>query len=198
MEQEITDTDEYNYNLDCKIRDVRELIDSSSNTSHINTMAFSMIPNALSFAPETRQENMNTCANDSQSNQYMSHPAPNTSSSESVHVQRPSMSRSATYNNNHKLHKLDLPHFNGDVLNWQTLWDNFETSIHRNDTLTPVQKFSYLNAQLKGNAAETIEGIQLTHGNYETAVNLLKKRYSTNPCIYESIDELTTATRRIS
>ncbi|XP_061173695.1 uncharacterized protein LOC133182864 [Saccostrea echinata] len=78
---------------------------------------------------------------------------------------------------NHRLPKLDLPHFYGDVLEWNTFWDSYESTIHCNHTLMPIQKFSYLKAQLRDTAAQTIAGFALTNANYETAIDLLKERF---------------------
>ncbi|CAC5421814.1 unnamed protein product [Mytilus coruscus] len=81
------------------------------------------------------------------------------------------------FSNNHRLPKLDLPHFDWDVLQWSTFWDSYESIIHYNSSLTPIQKFSYLKAQLIGSAAQTIAGFALTNANYETAVCMLRKRF---------------------
>ena len=43
--------------------------------------------------------------------------------------------------------------------------------------LTPIEKFSYLRATLRGSAAATINGLSLSSANYEAAVALLKERY---------------------
>ena len=43
-----------------------------------------------------------------------------------------------------QLSKLELPHFNGNPLTWQSFWDCFEASIHTKNNLTGVQKLSYL------------------------------------------------------
>ncbi|XP_060568771.1 uncharacterized protein LOC132727352 [Ruditapes philippinarum] len=84
------------------------------------------------------------------------------------------MSASAQY---HRLPKLSLPKFNGDILSWQTFWDSFESTVHLNCNLTDVQKFSYLKSQLEGEANRTIDGFALTNTNYARATELLKERY---------------------
>jgi len=38
-------------------------------------------------------------------------------------------------------------------------WDSFYTTIHTNPNLSGVQKFSYLKAQLEGDAARIIAGL---------------------------------------
>ena len=77
----------------------------------------------------------------------------------------------------HKLPKLSLPIFTGNILEWQTFWDSFESSVHHNDSLSDIQRFSYLRSLLQGDAARVIEGFPLTHTNYIQAVELLKERF---------------------
>ncbi|XP_045206508.2 uncharacterized protein LOC123558696 [Mercenaria mercenaria] len=76
-----------------------------------------------------------------------------------------------------RLPKLTLPKFDGDLLQWQSFWDSFESSVHSNMNLSDVQKFGYLKAQLEGTAAMTVEGFALTNANYKRAVELLCERY---------------------
>ncbi|XP_052242090.1 uncharacterized protein LOC127852239 [Dreissena polymorpha] len=97
----------------------------------------------------------------------------NTNSSNNSGQSAPEISTSST----HKLPKLTLPRFDGDILQWQSFWDSFESSIHCNVNLTDVQKFNYLKAQLEGTAAMTVEGFALTNANYTRAVELLRERY---------------------
>ena len=76
-----------------------------------------------------------------------------------------------------RLPKLNLPTFSGDPLNWFTIWDSFDTAVNCNTTLGGVQTFSYLKAQLEGDARRAITGFPLTNANYEQAVKLLKERF---------------------
>ena len=41
-----------------------------------------------------------------------------------------------------KLPKLVIKEFNGNVLNWQTFWDQFESTIHSKINLNYIDKFS--------------------------------------------------------
>ena len=43
-----------------------------------------------------------------------------------------------------KLPKLTLKKFNGDITNWTTFWDSYESTIHLNPELSAVDKFNYL------------------------------------------------------
>ena len=60
---------------------------------------------------------------------------------------------------------------------WQTFWDSFNAAVHSNTTLTGVQKFNYLRAQLQGDAARVVIGFSLTDMNYEQSVALLRERF---------------------
>ena len=59
----------------------------------------------------------------------------------------------------------------------KTFWDSFDAAINQNTALSGVQKFSYLRAQLQGDAARTIAGLPLTEANYFHSVALLLERY---------------------
>ena len=83
-------------------------------------------------------------------------------------------------NQNSRLPKLNLPTFSGNPLQWFTFWDSFEAAVHSNSTLGDVQKFSYLKAQLVGDASRAIAGFPLTNHNYTKAIQLLKERFG-NP-----------------
>ena len=76
-----------------------------------------------------------------------------------------------------RLPKLNLPTFSGNPLNWSTSRDSFEAAVHSNTKLGGAQKFSYLKAQLAGDASRAIAGFPLYNINYEQAVKLLKERF---------------------
>ncbi len=76
-------------------------------------------------------------------------------------------SASSSNSSNHRLPKLTLPTFMGNPLKWQTFWDTYKIAIHENVSLSDVQKFTYLKAQLSGEAANSVEGLPLTESNYQ-------------------------------
>ena len=82
-----------------------------------------------------------------------------------------------------KLPKLSLKKFNGDLTKWITFWDTFESAVHRNSTLSSIDKFNYLNSLLESTAAEAIAGLTLTSANYEEAVATLKRRFGNKQLI---------------
>jgi hypothetical protein len=75
------------------------------------------------------------------------------------------------------LPKLNLPQFDGDILNWSTFYDTFCAAIHNNESLDNVQKFQYLKSNLIGEAARVVSGLQLTNSNYVEAFAILKERF---------------------
>ena len=77
----------------------------------------------------------------------------------------------------HRLPKLDLPVFDGDVLEWQSFWDSYESAINTNQSLSDVQRFTYLKSLLKYDALQTVSGFAITNINYGKAVVLFHERY---------------------
>ena len=69
-----------------------------------------------------------------------------------------------------KLTKLELKKFDGDHSKWISFWDTFEASVHKNESLSAIDKFNYLISRLKRSAAEAISGLTLTASNYDEAI----------------------------
>lgn len=76
-----------------------------------------------------------------------------------------------------RLPKMSLPNFNGDVTNWISFINLYDTSIHNNVNLSPVYKMQYLLSCLKGEALTLVSPLQISATNYLIAYNLLKERY---------------------
>ena len=79
-----------------------------------------------------------------------------------------------------KLEKFSLAAFNGDPLKWTTSIETFTAAVDSEDSLTAVEKFTYLWRQLEGSAADCIQELSLTSKNYEEAKKILEKRFG-NP-----------------
>ena len=88
-----------------------------------------------------------------------------------------SSSNSANSAQFYRLPKISLPSFSGDILQWQSFWDSYESTINSNANLTDVQKFTYLKSQLEGTAARVVEGFAMTNANCVRAIDLLKERF---------------------
>ena len=78
-----------------------------------------------------------------------------------------------------KLPKLKVRKFKGSLQEWQESWVLFESAIHTNESLSNVDKFSFLRRLLLEPARSKIAGFPLTLANYESAVDLLKRQYNT-------------------
>ena len=79
-----------------------------------------------------------------------------------------------------RLPKLTIAKFRGEITNRASFWDAFKSAIHENADMSKVDKFNYLNSLLEGVALRTIKGLSLTEDNYDSAVELLRRRFG-NP-----------------
>lgn len=77
-----------------------------------------------------------------------------------------------------KLPTISLPEFDGDYMRWLAFHDTFLALIHSNPDVADIQKFHYLRAAIKGEAAQLIESISISSANYNLAWQTLVSRYS--------------------
>jgi hypothetical protein len=77
-----------------------------------------------------------------------------------------------------RLPKLYLPKFRGDVKKWSAFWEQFESLVHKNEEMSPIDTFNYFTFLLEGEAARAIQGLPLTNVNYNVAVEILRTRFS--------------------
>ena len=77
-----------------------------------------------------------------------------------------------------KLPKIDVPTFNGDIMNWRNFWEQYEVSIHSRTHLSDPEKLTYLRQSLKDSPARhVIEGLSGSGSDYEEAIRCLQNRY---------------------
>jgi len=85
---------------------------------------------------------------------------------------------------------------------WQTFRDSFDAAIHNSHSLSKVQKFNYLRAQLQGDALRAIAGLPLTDDNYNNAITLLTQRHGQSHSIIQAhmraLSEITCPTSSLS
>ena len=57
-----------------------------------------------------------------------------------------------------KLPKLDVPKFDGNIVNWKTFWEQFKVSIHSRSSLSDAKKLVlvYLQHLLKDGTAKSV------------------------------------------
>ena len=75
-----------------------------------------------------------------------------------------------------RLLKLELPIFEGEVVQWPAFWDQFEAMVD-NSELPDVCKFVYLRSLLKGEALSAINGLTLSSQHYIIAKDILRYRF---------------------
>ena len=76
-----------------------------------------------------------------------------------------------------KLPKLELKPYDWDIIKWKPFWDQFNASIHSNNVISKIEKFSYLKTFLNESASSCISGLTLTTENYDEAVKILEERF---------------------
>ncbi|XGW27379.1 hypothetical protein V3C99_007743 [Haemonchus contortus] len=75
-----------------------------------------------------------------------------------------------------ELPTLPVPTFNGNIWEWDNFWELFNSNVH-SQKLSEFHKFNYLLNALKGEALESVKKFQVTSGNYEKAIDFLRKKY---------------------
>jgi len=87
--------------------------------------------------------------------------------------------------NSLKLPRIDLSSFSGTYEEWYPFHDTFHSLIHRDNSITEIQKFHYLKSSLKGEAAEVIQSLEISSNNYKEAWHILKRRYDNKRLIIQ-------------
>ena len=99
------------------------------------------------------------------------------------HVSTPSASDSKGV----RLPRLDLPKFDGNILNWRSFWEQFQASVHDRSSLAESEKLVYLQHALKdGSAKQAIEGLSRLGEYYSEAIDCLKPRYDSPRLIHQT------------
>ena len=70
--------------------------------------------------------------------------------------------------------KLCLPKFKGNVKKWHAFWELFESLIHKNSEMSPIDKFNYLSTLLEDETSRAIQGLPLTNANNNVAMEILR------------------------
>ena len=86
-----------------------------------------------------------------------------------------------------KLPKLDVPTFDGNILNWKSFWEQFCVSVHRRTNLSDSEKLVYLQHALKGGSAkQVIEGLSRSGEYYAEAIESLQSRFDRPRLIHQT------------
>ena len=82
-----------------------------------------------------------------------------------------------------RLPTINLPSFSGNLDQYLSFWDTFDSLVHTNQSINKTQKFHYLKSSLTGEALRAIEGLNITDVNYDRAIELVKKRFNNKRAI---------------
>ena len=86
-----------------------------------------------------------------------------------------------------KLPKIDVPRFNGTVLNWRSFWEQFNVTIHSRTSLSDMEKMTYLQSSIKDSPAKSIiDGLSQSGNNYLDAIETLKARYDRPRLVHQA------------
>ena len=86
-----------------------------------------------------------------------------------------------------RLPKIDVPSFDGNILHWQTFWDQFCISIHHHTNLSEAEKLIYLQQSLKdGSTKRSVEGLSQSGDCYAEAISCLKSQYDRPQLIHQT------------
>ena len=86
-----------------------------------------------------------------------------------------------------KLPKLDVPTFDGNLVNWRSFWEQFSVSVHDRSQLMDSEKLAYLKHALKGGLAKhAVEGLSGSGEHYKEAIACLQKCYDRPRLIHQA------------
>ncbi len=86
-----------------------------------------------------------------------------------------------------KLPKIDIPTFDGEMLHWQTFWEQFGIAVDEQPHISDTEKLVYLRHSLKdGSAKHVIEGLSHSGNQYKEAIDTLKARYDRPRIIHQT------------
>ena len=73
-------------------------------------------------------------------------------------MELPQFSKIDVFEQNVRLPRFSLQGFSGRVLQWKGFLDSFQAAVHKKHSLSPINKFNYLKANLDGQALMVISG----------------------------------------
>lgn len=90
-----------------------------------------------------------------------------------------------------QLPNIQIPKFDGDILQWSVFRDMFSSLVHDNTNLSNMERFHYLLTAVSGSASSVVRSIPLSDANYPIAWNALHERYDNQRLIMNAhLDKL--------
>lgn len=85
-----------------------------------------------------------------------------------------------------KLPAIKLEPFCGDIEMWSRFWEQFESTIDKDPSLSTVNKHVFLRGYLSGEPKLLVDGIPITANTYEETKKILLHRYGDNNRIIQA------------
>ena len=82
-----------------------------------------------------------------------------------------------------KLPNLEVPMFDGNILQWTEFWNLFQVAVDQNAHLSEIEKLCYLKSRLTGEAKNAVSGILISEENYGVVKALLESRFHNTQAI---------------
>ena len=92
-------------------------------------------------------------------------------------AQKISSLKTASSRQNVQLPKIQIPIFDGNYDQWSNFHDIFHKVILENTSLSKVEKMQYLKTHIRGEPSRLVQHLQITEANFETAWEILQKRF---------------------
>jgi len=149
LEAELNDSDCYLIDLEEKIAIVEEYVKRASQPP----VALKQDSHLLASHPPSNTDMMSHTMPETDVVKTPTNDETDRVSTENANLPIDTVPLRSTAQTHSRLPKLTLPTFSVNPLKWQTFWDSFNAAVDSNPCLSQVQKFSYLRAQLEGDAA---------------------------------------------
>ena len=88
-----------------------------------------------------------------------------------------SVNQQHSLNGEIRLPKIDVPKFSGDIYDWPSFRDLFQSTVH-NSSRSNSQKLTYLKSALEDHCPQILGSMAITDSNYDTAWKILEDRYN--------------------
>ena len=76
-----------------------------------------------------------------------------------------------------KLPTIKLEPFSGDIESWPRFWEQFQSSVDTNPSVSQTNKHVFLRGYLEGEPKHLVDGISVTADNYEETKRILHAKY---------------------
>jgi len=77
----------------------------------------------------------------------------------------------------HPLPKIELPMFDGRIINWRSFRDIYVSLVDGNEGVSDIERFHYLLSCLSGLALSVVKSVRLSTANYTIAWQALTDRF---------------------